>query len=486
MRGFFRSTAVRIALAFALALTATTYIVFALVYWRFYADNVSLVESVLRDEVEQTRDAPIDRLRRQLELRLTQDLRHLDYVGLYDKAGTLMFGNVAASIAIPIDGRPHLVRTPPPLQEAWQSENAILVARRRTDGGTLVLGRSLVYVDQLQAAMLRAFAAAIIPVILLALAIGSVVSLRASRRLSMIQRAIERVMRGDLLVRLPARGTPDDVDELVRAVNLMLDEIGRLVGQIRSVGDNIAHDLRTPLAVMRARLERGLASASEATLRATTAEALRDLERAMTTVTALLRISELESGLRRGSFSRVDLVAVCRDAYELYEPLGQAKGLRMRFEAPAPVVVTGDADLLREAVANLVDNAIKFTPNDGTVSLECGGAGSLIRVRDSGPGVATGEREMIVKRFYRSPRTCAAAGVGLGLSMATTIVELHGFGLRIRDNDPGALFEIVADPQQPSRPPTDGDRLAEIRPSLPGLPGKGLRRNLMEALVRKT
>jgi signal transduction histidine kinase len=448
-----RSTAFRIASAFALAVTATTYFVFALVYWQFYTANVAVVREVLQDEIAKTEGAPIAQLKRQLELRLTQDLRHLDYVGLYDSSGKLSFGNVAATLSIPFDGKAHAVKVPPPQQEAWESENAIFVARKRADGSAILLGRSLVYVDQLESAMLRAFNAAIVPVIVLALVIGTIVSLRASRRLTSIQDAINRVMGGELSVRLPARGTPDDIDELVRAVNLMLDEIGRLVAQIKSVGDNIAHDLRAPLAVMRARLERGLAGSSEDTLRRLTIEALGDLERAMTTVTALLRISELETGMRRSAFDSVDLALVCADAFDLYQPLGEAKGIAMDLDASARTVVTGDGDLLREALANLIDNAIKFTPAGGRVRVACGTPDALIVVEDNGPGIAADEREKIVKRFYRSKSTASTPGVGLGLSMATTIVELHGFGLRIGDAGPGALFEIVrADPLDSASP----------------------------------
>ena len=439
-----RSSAFRVALAFAGGLTLTTYIVFAIVDWQLYRSNVALVRSVLEDEAVGALAESSQQLQKRLELRLTQDLRHLDYVGLYDRDGALTFGNAAATLPVPADGRAHLVRAAPPQPEPWQSEHAIFVAHRRPDGGVLVLGRSLVYVDQLEAAMGRVFAETVVPVIVLALLVGALVSARASRRLSRIQDAITRVMGGDLLVRLPSRGSPDDIDELCRAVNLMLDEIGRLVGQIRSVGDNIAHDLRAPLAVMRARLERGLAGSSETALRNLTAEALADLERAMTTVTALLRISNLESGMRRGAFSRVVLAEVCRDACELFEPLAEAKDVALELAIGTQVVVPGDADLLREALANLIDNAIKFTPSGGRVLVETGSPGFLIRVSDNGPGVPPEERGKIVKRFYRSEATRDAQGVGLGLSMAATIVDLHGFRLEIGDADPGATFAILA------------------------------------------
>ena len=443
MMRILRSSAFRIAVAFAGAVTATTYIVFALVYWRFYNANVAVLRSVLEDEVRHTINAPTDRLKRQLELRLTQDLRHIDYVGLYDAKGALVVGNVSPDVSVPPDGRAHQLRAPLPQPEAWQSESAIFVASRRADGEILLLGRSLVYVDELETAMLHGFVAAIVPVILLALVIGTIVSLRASRRLTAIQEAIDRVMQGELHVRLPARGTPDDIDKLVRAVNQMLDEIGRLVGQIQSVGDNIAHDLRAPLAVMRARLERGLAGSSEETLRRLVGEALTDLERAMTTVTALLRISELESGSRRRGFGPLDLVAIVEDAVELYAPLAEQKTITMSLEAPVPVPLTGDGDLLREAIANLIDNAIKFTPPGGAVRVTCGSGEALVAIRDTGPGIAADERDKIARRFYRSPHTSAMPGLGLGLSMATTIVELHGFALRIEDGQPGALFEII-------------------------------------------
>lgn len=438
-----RSSAVRVAIVFALALTLTTSLVFAFVAWRFYESDLAMVRSVLQDEVAKAIPEPLDRLRRQLDLRLTQDLRHLDYVGLFAADGSRLFGNVGHDLDVPEDGRPHLLEAPLPRSEEGAGD-AVFVARRRSDGVLLVLGRSLATVDELENAMLGAFAAALIPVVLLALAIGTAVSRRAFRRLADIQGAIDRVMAGELDARLPGRGTNDDVETLVRAVNLMLDEVGRLVGQIKSVGDNIAHDLRAPLAVMRARLERGLAGTSELQLRALAAAALDDLDRAMTTVTALLRISELESGVRRGAFSPVDLAAIGRDAFELFEPLAEAKGIAMVLFAPRPMVVPGDGDLLREALANLVDNAIKFTPPDGRVTIRCDGSGdALISVSDTGPGVGAEETAKIFKRFYRARDTAALApGNGLGLSMAATIVDLHGFELRVRDNVPGAVFTI--------------------------------------------
>ncbi len=440
-----RSTAFRVALAFALALVLTTSLVFALVAWRFYQTDLASVRSVLQNEVAEALPEPLDRLRRRLDLRLTQDLRHLDYVGLFAADGGRLFGNVAAGFAVPADGRAHLREAPTPNPDSGGRGKAVFVARRRPDGLLLLLGRSLATADELEAAMLGAFAAALVPVVVLALGLGTVVSRRAFRRLASIQGAVDRVMAGELDARLPVRGTRDDVETLVRAVNLMLDEFVRLIGQIKSVGDDIAHDLRAPLAAMRARLERGLDAQTVVESRSSISAALENLDRALTAVTALLRISELESGVRRGAFAPVDLAAVGRDAFELFEPLAQARGVAMVLSAPRPVVVPGDGDLLREAVANLVDNAIKFTPPGGRVTICCDGApGALIAIGDTGPGVGAGEVDKIFKRFYRARDTARLApGNGIGLSMAATIVDLHGLELRVGDSAPGAVFTIA-------------------------------------------
>ncbi len=450
-----RSTAFRIALAFAVTVALTTTLVFGAAYTGFYRSSVALLRTVLRDEVSKAHLLPTSQLRAQLALRLTQDLRHLDYVGLYDPQGARVYGNVPDAITVPADAQPRLLHdVPSPMPTATTRKDAIFVAETRPDGGTLVLGRSLVDVDNLEVAMLRGFIATLGPVVFIAFVLATLVSRRALRRLAAIEGAIGRVMAGELAARLPTKGSSDDIDALASAVNRMLDEIGRLVGQIASVGDNIAHDLRAPLAVIQARLERGLASASGDVLRGAASDALTDLQRAMTTVSALLRVSALEGGLRRGAFGPLDLVEVSRDVFELFQPVAQDKGVRMAFAAPRPVLVTGDGELLREAVANLVDNAVKFTPSGGDVSIACGLGGVLLRIGDNGPGIDPAEHLAIFKRFHRGARTAHAPGHGMGLSMAATIADLHGFDLRVRDNDPGAVFELAV-----RAPPTPAGRL---------------------------
>lgn len=456
----FRSAAFRVAVVFALVVTASTSAVFGFVYWQVATSDITRLRTILVDEATKAAVEPTDQVERELARRLTGDLRQLEYVGLFDADGKHLYGNVAEMPPVPVDGTAHLIEVH--RLNGTQTEPVIFVAQRRPDSGVLLLGRSLYEIYALRRSVLQALAIGIVPTILLALLAGALLSLRASRRLQAIRHAIKCVMRGDLHERLPVHRTPDDIDEVVRAVNLMLDEIVRLMNQVKTVGDNIAHDLRTPLSIMRARLERGLASPSEKELRATTQDALADLDRALATMTALLRISEIESGLWRSAFASVDLAEVCREVFEFYEPLAEAKSITMRIDAPAPVPVTGDADLLREALANLVDNAIKFTPQGGKVEIVAQAEGPSIRIADNGPGVAPGERDKIFKRFYRSADHADIPGNGLGLSMAATIAELHGFALRLEDNEPGAAFEMAppAKPSAGSEPQPDAARSA--------------------------
>ncbi|HYA72300.1 MAG TPA: HAMP domain-containing sensor histidine kinase, partial [Roseiarcus sp.] len=309
----------------------------------------------------------------------------------------------------------------------------------------LLLGRSLLEVYALRETVFRALAIALAPTVLLILAIGAIFASRASRRLARIRKTIADIMNGDLGARLPQTGEDDDIDKVAHAVNLMLDEINRLLDQLKSVGDNIAHDLRSPLAVARAKIERGLKQGSTVEdLRAVMADALAHLDRAGVTIAALLRISAVENEPREKSFEEVDLSAICAGVFEFYEPLAQANSIELTLQAPKPTLVRGDKDLMREAISNLVDNAIKFTPAGGKVRIEAATADGrpVVRVSDTGRGVPPQEREKIFRRFYQFERDGRGSGHGLGLSIAETIAKLHGFTLTVEDNNPGARFEL--------------------------------------------
>ncbi len=443
----FNARAFRLALAFSLAISIATAAAFAFIYLQVSSADVERVGAVLVDEAAKSEGDSEAQLRQALQLRLTRDIRRLDFVALIDPKGALVFGNVPGVPAIPIDGRAHVVQEQLLPDSSGNREPAIFVARRLVDGGVLVLGRSLREAYDLQETVLRALAIALLPTILLILAIGAIFARRASRRFERIHDAIVRIMNGELDSRLPVTNEDRDIDKVARAVNLMLDEIARLLEQLKSVGDNIAHDLRTPLAVARAKIERALDNDTGVEqLREAMEAALAQIEKVSATISAILRISAVENCARERQFRDFDLGAVCAQVFDFYEPLAESKCVSMVVDADTAVPVRGDEDLMREAVSNLVDNAIKFTPAGGKVRIEARMANGrpLVLVSDTGRGVPPQERARIFDRFYRGEQSGKSPGHGLGLSIAETIANLHGFKLTVEDNKPGARFEMRA------------------------------------------
>ena len=236
------------------------------------------------------------------------------------------------------------------------------------------------------------------------------------------------------------RGVSRHITAAVRAA--LLEEA---LQEAKVVGDNIAHDLRTPLTRVRIRLERGRERASTLEeLRAVNDQAIAGLDQSLTTITALLRITEIENSRRREGFSEVQLTPLIREVGDLYDPIAEDKGVILWVEAPDLATVNGDRDLLFEAVVNLVDNAVKFTPEGGRVEVVVFHKEGefVIRVTDTGPGIPEIEREAVTQRFYRSDKTRNTKGLGLGLSMVAAIVKLHRFRLTISAG-PGCTTEIA-------------------------------------------
>src|SRR5579872_2419509 len=445
MLEFFRFSAVRVALAFVVVTTVATMAVFALVYLQIGEASEARNRLILEAEAAKSADRSVDELRAAFEVRLTHDLRRIDYAALFASDRKIMFGNIDELPAIPVDGKSHFIAATRVPGSDNRLEPAIFVARLRPDGTIMLLGRSLLETLAFRRIVQSALAAGLAPMLLLALAIGAYFARRSSRRLTAIHDTIARIMKGDTQLRLPVGPRHDTIDKISRDVNLMLDEIVRLLVQIKGVGDNIAHDLRSPLAVVHAQLERGLESSSDEQLRVVVRQALAHIDKAMLTVAALLRLADLEYGPKSRDFRTIDLSAICADLFEFYEPLATSKSIKMTLETLSSVQMKGDGDLMREAVSNLIGNAIKFTPEHGSVSISVTREDGrpVVRVRDTGIGVEPAERDKIFQRFYRSASGHRVPGSGLGLSITAAIANLHEFDLRFDDNRPGAVFEMV-------------------------------------------
>jgi signal transduction histidine kinase len=277
------------------------------------------------------------------------------------------------------------------------------------------------------------------------------------QRVETNNRAARQIIEGDLSRRMPTRGTGDEFDQLAENLNAMLDQIAVLMEGIRQVSDNIAHDLRTPLTRLHSRLEAARLGQADPAVRATVDELIADTDALLSTFNALLRIAEIEAGQRRAAFEAVDLSTIARDAIELYEPVAQEKRQTIVSElAPAPV--RGDRHLLSQAVANLLDNAIKYSPPGSRIEVVAGATanGTSLAVSDNGPGIPPEYREQAVRRFFRLEASRSTPGTGLGLSLVSAVAKLHGARLCLDDNAPGLKASLAFERQDRKVPRQSG------------------------------
>jgi len=273
------------------------------------------------------------------------------------------------------------------------------------------------------------------------------------RRIEAVNRTSARIIEGDLSERVPLTGSGDEFDQLAANLNAMLDRIERLMAGMRQVTDNIAHDLRTPLSRLRARLEVTLLERPDANRYAEAlSETIAEADQLLGTFNALLSIAEAEAGARRDSMAELDLDEIARSVADLYEPVAEEKGLKLVLDAASSAPVRGDRHLLSQAIANLLDNALKYTP-EGDVSLTVRRGDSthvVIEVADNGPGVPADHREHVFDRFFRLENSRSTPGNGLGLSLVLAVAKLHGGEVRLDDNDPGLKVTMIL-PAAPER-----------------------------------
>jgi signal transduction histidine kinase len=289
-------------------------------------------------------------------------------------------------------------------------------------------------------------------VVVLGLVGGFFVSRRVLNRIDAMTGTSQAIMAGDLSGRLPVAGTGDELDRLANAVNAMLDRIVALMHGLSEVSDNIAHDLKTPLTRLRNRCEEALrGSRSDANYRAALESTIAESDELIRTFDALLMIARAESGHARDNMSEFDAAEIARDVSELYEPLAEEKGLALKLEAVTAAPVRGNRELVSQALANLVDNAIKYTApgrfngSPAEIVVKAGNEGERITlsVEDRGPGIPEADRGRVVERFVRLEQSRSAPGSGLGLSLASAVARLHGGELKLEDNHPGLKSTIA-------------------------------------------
>jgi signal transduction histidine kinase len=337
------------------------------------------------------------------------------------------------------------------------AEHRALVRVVQLPGGFhLLVGRDLDERERLFGIIVNAGQWSLALVIVLGLLGGFFVSRRVLSRIDAMTGTAQTIMAGDLSGRLPVAGTGDELDRLADNVNAMLERIEALMRGLKEVSDNIAHDLKTPLTRLRNRCEQALRSASgEASYRAALESTIAESDELIRTFDALLMIARAESGQARDNMTDFDASEIARDVGELYEPLADEKGIALKIEAPAAAPVRGNRELVSQALANLIDNAIKYAGPNGKVNgvpaeivVKAGNDGEriMLSVADRGPGIPDADRSRVVERFVRLEQSRSEPGSGLGLSLASAVARLHGGELKLEDNHPG-LRTIIALPR---------------------------------------
>jgi signal transduction histidine kinase len=317
------------------------------------------------------------------------------------------------------------------------------------DGSHLLVGWNVSDFAQFARKIYFALASVVVLIFVLAVVAGITVTRRTVGRIESINATSRAIMQSGLQSglgeRVPLCGSRDEWDQLAENLNSMLDRIEVLMGEVKQATDNVAHDLRTPLTRMRGRLESASARVREPGAdQALITDTMADLDDVLRMFSSLTRISQIETATRTSGFGSVDLVEVSEAVVDLYDAAAEDKDVDLKVVGDRPMVITGDRDLLFDAVANLVDNAIKHGREAGqvTVQLSRSDAAAVISVADNGPGIPTDEHQHVFRRFYRLERSRCTPGNGLGLSLVAAVARLHDARIKLLDNAPGLKIEL--------------------------------------------
>jgi signal transduction histidine kinase len=337
-----------------------------------------------------------------------------------------------------------------------QADTRSLADVRRYDlpgGFRLLVGRDVRGRVELRRLLTNALFSSILVIAGLG-AVGAFVIRNVFRRMvAEVSATADAIAGGDLTPRVRRSGRGDEFDRMAESINTMLERIARLMDGVRQVSNAIAHDLRTPITRARARLEDAASHAQNDTeLRAAVERAVADLDGVTAVFQALMRIAEIEVGARRSAFADVDLGPLLADLAELYGAVAEDHGLILELVVPDTLTILGDRDMLQQAVSNLLDNAIKFSPAGGVIRLEAAQMERHVRisVADRGPGIPEADRARAAERFFRGEQARSTPGYGLGLALVQAVASLHEGSLVLADAAPGLRATISLPAMAPS------------------------------------
>src|SRR5437660_8122625 len=449
-----RSNTFQWALAVAGVFSVFVVVLFGVMYWPTDHYLIARSDRMIASQLNFIAGLPNERRLDAIDEHLKQDSRGVQYAGLFGADGRKIGGNLERlPPELTMNDSVQSVSVERTLPAGRETHAIRAIARHMPNGDALVVGREVDETREISHVVAQALALGLLPALCLCLLAGAWLSMRAQRRVEEVNQRVQRIIAGDLRERLPHRNVDEPFSKLAAIVNGMLDEMETMIHALAGVGNDIAHDLRTPLTRARLALERGRTNATNLEqLQAVVDKAIAGIDQSLTIITALLRLAEIENSRRSAVFGSVHLHELLREVCDIYEPIAENRNIDLRVDASEPLSVLGDRDLLFEAVANIVDNAINFTPDGGKVRIElirCDNE-TIVRVTDTGSGISEQEREVVLRRFYRSDKMRNTPGVGLGLNLVAVIVKLHGFRLAIHAG-PGGRIEIICPDPRPSR-----------------------------------
>jgi signal transduction histidine kinase len=436
----------RWALAMAGVFALFVIVLFGFIYWQTDQYLIARSDQMIGTELNFIAALPGERRLGAINDRLKLDSRSIQHAALFGADGRKIAGNLErVPPDLPLDNSARSIAIERTVPAGRQMHVIRAIARRTPNGDALVIGREVDETSEISHVVAQALTLGLLPALCLCLLAGAWLSIRAQKRVEEVNQRVQRIIAGDLRERLPHRDVDEPFSKLAVIVNGMLDEMEAMIHALAGVGNDIAHDLRTPLTRARLTLERGRTNATTLEqLQLVVDKAIANIDQSLTIITALLRLAEIENSRRSAAFGTIPLHEMLQEVYDIYEPIAENKSIELRVEVQQQLSVRGDRDLLFEAVANLVDNAIKFTPEGGRVDVELirGDNETIVRVSDTGPGINDQEREAVLRRFYRSDKIRSTPGVGLGLNLVAAIVKLHGFRLAIHPG-PGGRLEVI-------------------------------------------
>jgi len=448
-----RISTFRLAVLFGVLFTIGNVALLGLIYWQTSTYLVHRVDDSIYTMDGYFKDGESARVLEQVNDALLHDLRKSNIYGLFSAKGVAITGNMKSIPPdVTVDGKIHEFAHPA-LPQYSPSGNpsagvtglARAMFRRLSNGDILVVGRDFTQLAEIKAIILNALVVSGTVIVVVGLAGGFALSMRPLRRIGAIRDASRRIVKGELSLRLPVSKREDELDMLATIVNLMLNEIERLLTEVKSVTDTLAHDLRTPLTRLRLNLYRAQQQALPNDPQYQVfGKALVETDALLARFRALLRISEIENRQRKAGFAAVDPREVLAQIPDLFDALAEDKGVRLVVNCTETGPIYADPDLLFEGISNLVDNAIKFTPAGGKVTVTLAKPDGITRidVADTGCGIDPFERNSVLQRFYRSNRQQESEGHGLGLSIVAAVMHLHGFVLEFQESKIGTHITV--------------------------------------------